>query len=284
MMGSGAEAMDETVNYLVKKGEKVGMIKVRLFRPFSVEHFVKALPETVKAIAVLDRTKEPGSIGEPLYEDVRTAIGEAMIGNGLKLKAYPATVGGRYGLGSNEFNPGMAKAVLDNLKADTPKNHFTIGIRDDVTKTSLDWDEDFSTESEGVHSALFFGLGADGTVGANKNSIKIIGKATDNYAQGYFVYDSKKSGARTVSHLRFGKDPIKSSYLIQKANFVACHKFSFLENFDMLSSAEKGGTFLLASPFSKEEVWENLPVEVQKQIIDKDLTSVSYTHLRAHET
>jgi len=272
MMGSGAEAMDETVNYLVDKGEKVGMIKVRLFRPFSVEHFVKALPETVKAIAVLDRTKEPGSIGEPLYEDVRTAIGEAMIGNGLKLKDYPATVGGRYGLGSNEFNPGMAKAVLDNLKAETPKNHFTIGIRDDVTKTSLEWDEDFSTETEGVHRALFYGLGADGTVGANKNSIKIIGKATDNYAQGYFVYDSKKSGARTVSHLRFGRSPIKSSYLIQKANFVACHKFSFLEKFDMLSTAEKGGTFLLASPFSKDEVWEKLPVEVQQQIIDKDLT------------
>jgi len=272
MMGSGAEAMDETVNYLVAKGEKVGMIKVRLFRPFSVEHFVKVLPETVKAIAVLDRTKEPGAIGEPLYEDVRTAIGEAMIGNGLKLKNYPATVGGRYGLGSNEFNPGMAKAVLDNLKLETPKNHFTIGIRDDVTKTSLDWEEDFSTETEDVHRALFFGLGADGTVGANKNSIKIIGKATDNYAQGYFVYDSKKSGARTVSHLRFGKDPIKSSYLIQKANFVACHKFSFLEKFDMLSAAEKGGTFLLASPFSKDEVWEHLPVEVQKQIIDKDLT------------
>jgi len=271
MMGSGAEAMDETVSYLAAKGEKVGMIKVRLFRPFSVEHFVKALPETVKAIAVLDRTKEPGSIGEPLYEDIRTAIGEAMIGNGLKLKNYPATVGGRYGLGSNEFNPGMAKAVLDNLNQETPKNHFTIGIRDDVTKTSLDWEEDFSTEAEGVHRALFFGLGADGTVGANKNSIKIIGKATDNYAQGYFVYDSKKSGARTVSHLRFGRQPIKSSYLIQKANFVACHKFSFLEKFDMLSAAEKGGTFLLASPFSKDEVWENLPVEVQKQIIDKDL-------------
>ncbi len=271
MMGSGAEAMDETVTYLVEKGEKVGLIKVRLFRPFSIEHFVKAIPETVKAIAVLDRTKEPGAIGEPLYEDVRTAIGEAMIGNGTKLKGYPATVGGRYGLGSHEFNPGMAKAVLDNLKEETPKNHFTIGIRDDVTKTSLEWDEDFSTEAEGVHRALFFGLGADGTVGANKNSIKIIGKATDNYAQGYFVYDSKKSGARTVSHLRFGKQPIKSSYLIQKANFVACHKFGFLEKFDMLSAAEKGGSFLLASSFGKDEVWEHLPVEVQNQIIDKSL-------------
>jgi len=262
--------MDETVSYLVGKGEKVGMIKVRLFRPFSIEHFMKALPDTVKAIAVLDRTKEPGAIGEPLYEDVRTAIGEAM-GNGVKLKNFPTTVGGRYGLGSNEFNAGMAKAVLDNLKAEQPKNHFTIGITDDITKTSLDWDESFSTETEDVHRALFFGLGADGTVGANKNSIKIIGKATDNYAQGYFVYDSKKSGARTISHLRFGKQPIKSSYLIQKATFVACHKFSFLEKYDMLSAAEKGGTFLLAAPFGKDEVWENLPVEVQKQIIDKGL-------------
>ena len=271
MMGSGAEAMDETVSCLSGLGEKVGLIKVRLFRPFSIEHFMDVLPQTVKAIAVLDRTKEPGAIGEPLYEDVRTAIGEAMIGDGHKLQSYPATVGGRYGLGSNEFNPGMAKAVLDNLKLDTPKNHFTIGIHDDVTKTSLEWDEDFSTETEGVHRALFYGLGADGTVGANKNSIKIIGKATDNYAQGYFVYDSKKSGARTVSHLRFGKKPIKSSYLIQKASFVACHKLSFLEKFDMLSTAEKGGTFLLASPFDKEEVWQHLPVEVQKQIIDKKL-------------
>jgi pyruvate-ferredoxin/flavodoxin oxidoreductase len=269
MMGSGAETMDEAVSHLAAKGEKVGLVKVRLFRPFSVEALMKALPPSVKAIAVLDRTKEPGSLGEPLYEDMRTAIGEAMTANGGKLKSYPKIVGGRYGLGSHEFNPGMAKAVLDNLKSEAPKNHFTIGIVDDVTHTSLEWDDDFTTETEGTHRALFFGLGADGTVGANKNSIKIIGKATDNYAQGYFVYDSKKSGARTVSHLRFGKQPIHSTYLIQKANFVACHKFSFLEKFDMLSALEKGGTFLLASPFGKDEVWEQLPVEVQKQIIDK---------------
>jgi pyruvate-ferredoxin/flavodoxin oxidoreductase len=270
MMGSGAEAMDEVVSHLAAKGEKVGLIKVRLFRPFSVEHFIQALPATVKAIAVLDRTKEPGSLGEPLYEDVRTAIGEAMAA-GQGPKRYPMTVGGRYGLGSHEFNPGMAKAVLDNLKKKEPKNHFTAGIVDDLAQTSLEWDDAYSTESEGVHRALFFGLGADGTVGANKNSIKIIGKATDNFAQGYFVYDSKKSGARTVSHLRFGPQPIKSSYLIQKANFIACHKFSFLERFDMLSAAEEGGTFLLASPYDKDEIWEHLPVEVQRQILDKKL-------------
>ena len=270
MMGSGAEAMEEVVAHLVAQGEKVGLVKVRLFRPFSVEHLMGALPATVKAIAVLDRTKEPGSLGEPLYEDVRTAVGEALA-SGQGLKAYPAIVGGRYGLGSREFNPGMAKAVLDNLKDKQPKNHFTIGIIDDLTHSSLDWDNDFSPAGKGVHQALFFGLGADGTVGANKNSIKIIGKATDNYAQGYFVYDSKKSGVRTVSHLRFGPQPIKSTYLVQKANFVACHKFSFLEKIDMLSAAEQGGTFLLASPYGKEEVWEHLPVEVQKQIIEKHL-------------
>ena len=270
MMGSGAEAMEEVVAHLVARGEKVGLVKVRLFRPFSVEHFLAALPATVKAVAVLDRTKEPGSLGEPLYEDVRTAIGEAMAA-GQGPKSYPLTVGGRYGLGSREFNPGMAKAVLDNVKNKEPKNHFTIGIVDDLTHTSLDWDNDFSPVGEGVHQALFFGLGADGTVGANKNSIKIIGKATDNYAQGYFVYDSKKSGVRTVSHLRFGPKPIKSTYLVQKANFVACHKFSFLEKIDMLTAAEEGGTFLLASPYGKAEVWEHLPVEVQRQIIDKKL-------------
>jgi pyruvate-ferredoxin/flavodoxin oxidoreductase len=270
MMGSGAEAMDEVASHLAAQGEKVGLVKVRLFRPFSVEHFIQALPATVKAIAVLDRTKEPGSLGEPLYEDVRTAIGEAMAA-GQGPKRYPVTVGGRYGLGSHEFNPGMAKAVLDNLRNKDAKNHFTVGIVDDLAHTSLDWDDNYSTESEGVHRALFFGLGADGTVGANKNSIKIIGKATDDYAQGYFVYDSKKSGARTVSHLRFGPQPIKSSYLVQKANFVACHKFSFLEKFDMLSAAEDGGTFLLASPYGKEEIWEHLPVEVQQQILDKKL-------------
>jgi pyruvate-ferredoxin/flavodoxin oxidoreductase len=270
MMGSGAEAMEEVVTSLAGQGEKVGLIKVRLFRPFGADAFIAALPPTVKAVAVLDRTKEPGSLGEPLYEDVRTAIGEALA-SGRGPKAFPSVVGGRYGLGSREFNPGMAKAVLDNLKNREPKNHFTIGVIDDLTHTSLEWDNGFSPAEKGVHQALFFGLGADGTVGANKNSIKIIGKATDNYAQGYFVYDSKKSGVRTVSHLRFGPKPIKSTYLVQKANFVACHKFSFLERIDMLSAAEPGGTFLLASPYGKEEVWEHLPVEVQKQIIDKQL-------------
>jgi len=272
LMGSGAETMDETINYLVNQGEKVGMIKVRLFRPFSSEAFVKALPKTVKAIAALDRTKEPGSIGEPLYEDIRTAIGEEMIEGTTPFSDYPTVVGGRYGLGSNEFTPAMAKAVLDNLKEEKPKNHFTVGINDDLTFTSLDYDDSFHTEGDDVHRAVFFGLGSDGTVGANKNSIKIIGKATDNYAQGYFVYDSKKAGATTVSHLRFGKNPIKSTYLISKANFVACHKFSFLEKFDMLKYAEKGATFLLAAPYSKDEIWEHIPVEVQEQIIEKELT------------
>jgi pyruvate-ferredoxin/flavodoxin oxidoreductase len=271
MMGSGTETMEEAVNYLVKKGEKVGLIKVRLFRPFSIEHFIKAIPSTVKAIAVLDRTKEPGTIGEPLYEDVRTAIGEAMSERTIKLSDYPIIVGGRYGLGSNEFNSGMAKAVLDNLASKEPKNHFTVGIHDDVTFTSLEWDEDFSSESDDVHRALFYGLGSDGTVGANKNSIKIIGKATDNYAQGYFVYDSKKAGATTVSHLRFGKKLIQSTYLIQKASFVACHKFTFVEQFDILDKAQAGGVFLLNSPYNKDDVWQRLPVEVQQQIIDKKL-------------
>jgi pyruvate-ferredoxin/flavodoxin oxidoreductase len=271
LMGSGAETMEETVEYLAEKGEKVGAVKVHLYRPFSMKDFVKALPSTVKAIAVLDRTKESGSLGEPLYEDVRTAVGEMMEAGEASFKNYPTIVGGRYGLGSNEFNPGMAKAVLDNLKEKSPKNHFTIGIHDDVTKTSLEWDENFSTASSKVTRAMFYGLGSDGTVGANKNSIKIIGEATENFCQGYFVYDSKKAGATTVSHLRFGKNPIKSTYLIQKANFLACHKFTFLERYDMLKNAEEGGTFLLNSPFGKDEVWENIPVEVQKQIIDKKL-------------
>jgi len=271
MMGSGAETMEETVNYLVDQGEKVGLVKVRLFRPFSVEHFVKALPKSVKAIAAMDRTKEPGAIGEPLYKDIRTAIGEAMISNALSRSDYPIVVGGRYGLGSNEFNPGMAKAVLDNLKNSTPKNHFTIGIHDDVTNTSLEWDNGFSTEHDEVHRAMFYGLGSDGTVGANKNSIKIIGKATDNYAQGYFVYDSKKAGAMTISHLRFGKRLIKSTYLIQEANFLACHKFSFMEKYDMLSNLMPGGTFLLNTDYNKDEIWDKLPAEVQKQIIDKNI-------------
>jgi pyruvate-ferredoxin/flavodoxin oxidoreductase len=271
LMGSGAEAMHETVERLVATGEKVGMIKVRLFRPWSTKHFVQALPASVKAIAVLDRTKEPGSQGEPLYLDVRNAVGEAMSEGLLDLDRYPRIVGGRYGLGSNEFNAGMCKAVLDNLREEKPRNHFTVGIHDDVTLTSLDWEDAFSAEPEGVHRAMFWGLGSDGTVGANKNSIKIIGEATDNYAQGYFVYDSKKAGARTISHLRFGRSPIRSTYLINRADFVACHNFAFLERYEMLSPLREEGTFLLNSPYSADKVWDYLPRSVQKQIIDKRL-------------
>ena len=273
MMGSAADTMEETVEFLASHGEKVGLLKVRLFRPFSAEDMVAALPSSVKAIATLDMTKEPGALGEPLYEDVRTAIGEVMASGNSKFKEYPVVAGGRHGLGlhGHGMTPGMAKSVLDNLSEKNPKNHFTVGIIDDVTNTALEWDEDFQTTEKEVHRAVFFGLGSDGTVGANKNSIKIIGDATDDYAQGYFVYDSKKAGATTVSHLRFGDRPIKSTYLIQKANFVACHKFSFLEKYDMLEKAEEGGTFLLASTYGKDEIWAHLPEEVQKQIIDKKL-------------
>jgi len=271
MMGSGADAMHETVEELAAQGEKVGLVKVRLFRPWSTVHFAQALPPTVRAIAVLDRTKEPGAQGEPLYLDVRAAIDEGMSSGLIELEQPPVVVGGRYGLGSNEFNAGMCKAVLDNLEAEKPKNHFTVGIQDDVTFTSLEWDSDFSAEPAGVHRAMFWGLGSDGTVGANKNSIKIIGDATDNYAQGYFVYDSKKAGARTISHLRFGKQPIRSTYLIDRADFVACHNFTFLEKYDMLSPLMAGGTFLLNSPYGADEVWDHLPRVVQQQIIDKDL-------------
>jgi len=271
LMGSGAEVLEETIDYLSAKGEKVGLLKVRLYRPFSAKHFVDALPDTTKAIAVLDRTKEPGSLGEPLYEDVRTAIGEVMLEDKSKFKTYPKVVGGRYGLGSAEFNPAMAKAVLDNLKSDKPKNHFTIGIFDDVTHTSIAWDSNFRIEPDDVNRGVFFGLGSDGTVGANKNSIKIIGDATDLYAQGYFVYDSKKAGTVTVSHVRFGPRHIRSAFLISDANFVACSKFSFLEKVDMLSYAKKDGVFLLNSPFSAEKVWDELPEEVQKAIVEKNL-------------
>ncbi|MCU1232772.1 MAG: pyruvate flavodoxin/ferredoxin oxidoreductase domain protein, partial [Candidatus Solibacter sp.] len=263
IMGSGAEVAHETVEALLAKGEKIGLLKVRLFRPFAVETFVKALPESVKSIAVLDRTKEPGATGEPLYCDVITALCEM----GVSKKV----IGGRYGLSSKEFTPAMVKGVYDELKKSSPKNHFTIGIKDDVTHTSLDYDPDFSTEPAGTVRALFYGLGADGTVGANKNSIKIIGEETDNFAQGYFVYDSKKSGSITTSHLRFGNKPIRSSYLITKANFVACHQFSFLERIDMLKLAEPGATFLLNSPFGKDEVWDHLPKLVQRQVIEKKL-------------
>ncbi|MDH7483070.1 MAG: pyruvate:ferredoxin (flavodoxin) oxidoreductase, partial [Spirochaetales bacterium] len=269
LMGSGADTAEETAAYLNRLGEKVGVVKVHLFRPFSIAHFIKTLPTTVKAIAVLDRTKEPGAIGEPLYEDVRTAIGEAM-GNGTAaFKSWPTVVGGRYGLGSYEFTPAMVKAVFDNLKAATPKNHFTVGINDDVSFTSLAYDESFQLPSEGVVQCLFYGLGSDGTVGANKNSIKIIGDETDYSAQGYFVYDSKKAGTYTISHLRFGPKQIKKPYLITKADFLACHKFSFLEKLDMLANIKEGGTFLLNSPYAADQVWDHLPYEVQKQIVDK---------------
>ncbi|MGA7753789.1 MAG: pyruvate:ferredoxin (flavodoxin) oxidoreductase [Candidatus Sulfotelmatobacter sp.] len=265
VMGSGAEVAHETVDYLNAHGEKVGLLKVRLYRPFSVQAFLSALPKTVKQIAVLDRTKEPGAIGEPLYLDIVNALHGApdVFVRGANV------VGGRYGLSSKEFTPAMIKAVYDNLKKTEPKDHFTIGINDDVTHTSLDYDASFSTEPDNVVRALFYGLGADGTVGANKNSIKIIGENTDNYAQGYFVYDSKKSGAMTVSHLRFGPQPIRSSYLVSKANFIACHQWIFLERYDMLSALVEGGTFLLSSPFGADEVWDHLPREVQSQLIAK---------------
>ena len=270
IMASGAETVHETVDYLVGKGEKVGVLIVRLYRPFSVGDFIKALPKTVSKLAVLDRTKEPGSIGEPLYLDVRTAVGEAMADGSAPFGDYPVIVGGRYGLGSKEFSPAMVKAVFDNLDAKQPKNHFTVGIVEDVCHTSLDVDESFDTEQK-TFTAMFYGLGSDGTVGANKNSIKIIGEQTDNYCQGYFVYDSKKAGSITVSHLRFGNDPIRSPYLIKKADFVACHNPSFLEKYDLLSAAKPGGVFLLTSIHGPEEVWDTLPAEVQKQIIDKKL-------------
>ncbi len=271
LMGSGADVAQEAIEYLVAKGEKVGMIKVRLFRPFSTEHLMAALPRTTKAIAVLDRTKEPGAAAEPLYQDVITALAETMAAGKLPFAAFPKLIGGRYGLSSKEFTPAMVKGVFDELGKAAPKNHFTLGINDDVTHTSIDYDPTFSTEDPKTVRALFYGLGADGTVGANKNSIKIIGEDTDNYAQGYFVYDSKKSGSLTTSHLRFGPRPIRSSYLISRANFVACHQFNFLEKVDVLKQAEDGAVFLLNSQFGAEEIWPNLPKTVQKQIIDKKL-------------
>lgn len=270
MMGSGCEAMEETINYLVAQGEKVGMIKIRLFLPFPIEQFCKALPASVKKIAVLDRTKEPGSIGEPLYQSIRTAIGEGMVEGMTSFEGYPTIVGGRYGLGSFEFNAGMCKAVLDNLLNDKPKNHFIVGFKDDVMSESLDFDSNFMVPFEG-YAAMFYGLGSDGTVGANKNSIKIIGECTDHNVQAYFVYDSKKAGSMTTSHLRFGEKEIKSTYLISQADFIACHNFSFLEKYDMLKNAKEGATFLLNAPYTESEVWAHLPKMVQQQIIDKKL-------------
>lgn len=271
LMGSGAEAAQEAVDFLTARGEKIGLIKVRLFRPFAVEHFVNALPSTTKVIGVLDRTKEPGSAGEPLYQDVITAVSESMAAGTAPFNNFPKIIGGRYGLSSKEFTPAMVKGVFDEMNKGNPKNHFTLGIIDDVTHSSIDYDPSFTTEGSDVVRAMFYGLGADGTVGANKNSIKIIGEGTNNYVQGYFVYDSKKSGSVTVSHLRFGTKPIHSTYLINRANFIACHQFVFLERYDMLKDAVDGAIFLLNSPFGPDEVWDKLPRPVQQQIIDKKL-------------
>ncbi|MDR2247347.1 MAG: pyruvate:ferredoxin (flavodoxin) oxidoreductase [Treponema sp.] len=270
IMGSGAETCEETVEYLQAKGEKVGVLKVRLYRPFDARAFVNALPKTVTAIAVLDRTKDPGALGEPLYEDVRTAIGEVQAAGGAHvINGYPLVLGGRYGLGSKEFTPAMVKAVFDNLSGEKIAG-FVVGITDDVQGKSLSYDEHFVLSEEGMKEAMFYGLGSDGTVGANKNSIKIIGDAKPELsAQAYFSYDSKKSGGFTVSHLRFGKGAIRRPYLITKADFLACHKFSYMETFDLLANIKEGGTFLLNSPFSADEVWKEIPVEAQKRIIDR---------------
>jgi pyruvate-ferredoxin/flavodoxin oxidoreductase len=261
IMGSGQGAVREAVEAMVNKDERVGVIFVRLYRPFSVAHFIDSLPKTVTKIAVLDRTKEPGSIGEPLYLDVVTALAES--------NRNISVVGGRYGLSSKEFTPQMVKGVFNELAKNKPKNHFTVGINDDVSYTSLESDKDFTVKRTTIN-CMFYGLGSDGTVGANKNSIKIIGDTTDNYVQGYFVYDSKKAGAQTISHLRFGPEPIYSSYLIDKADFIASHQFNFIERYDMLADLKPGGTFLLNSPFSKEEIWDKLPKKMQEGIIEKE--------------
>jgi pyruvate-ferredoxin/flavodoxin oxidoreductase len=271
LMGSGAETAHETVEHLVAQGEKVGLVKVRLYRPFDVQSFVNALPPTVKAIAALDRTKEPGATGEPLYQDMLAAVLESVTDGQAPFETLPRLIGGRYGLSSKEFNPGMVKAVFDELAKDQPKKHFTVGIHDDVTGLSLDWDQSFDIEPDDVVRAVFYGLGADGTVGANKNSIKIIGEDTPNYAQGYFVYDSKKAGSVTVSHLRFGPRPIRLTNKIQSANFVACHQFTFLERYDVLRLASPEGTFLLNSPYGPEETWDHLPRSTQETLIEKKL-------------
>jgi pyruvate-ferredoxin/flavodoxin oxidoreductase len=271
LMCSGTETAQETVEFLVGKGEKVGVLKVHLYRPFSAEHFAKALPATVKSIAVLDRCKEPGATGEPLYMDVVTALSELVTRGEAPFAKMPLVTGGRYGLASKEFTPGMVKGVFDELAKPKPKNHFTVGINDDVSHTSLSYDPNFSVESDTTVRCVFWGLGSDGTVGANKNSIKIIGEETPNFAQGYFAYDSRKSGSVTTSYLRFGPQPIHAPSLIQHANFLACHQFSFLERFDVLAAVKPGGTFLLNSTFKPEEVWDQLPRETQKSILDKKL-------------
>jgi pyruvate-ferredoxin/flavodoxin oxidoreductase len=263
IMGSGQGPVMEAVDTMVKSGEKVGAIIVRLYRPFFSDQFIKALPETVKGIAVMDRTKEPGSTGEPLYLDVVTTLVESA-------RDIPTIIGGRYGLSSKEFDPAMVKTVFDELEKEEPKNHFTIGIHDDVSYRSLEIGPRLETVKN-TFNCMFFGLGSDGTVGANKNSIKIIGETTDNYVQGYFVYDSKKAGAQTVSHLRFGPEPIYSTYLIHKADFIACHQFNFIEKYDVLKNIKKGGTFLLNSPHSNTEIWDKLPKKIQEEIVYNNL-------------
>jgi pyruvate-ferredoxin/flavodoxin oxidoreductase len=269
LMGSGAEAAEEAVDALNRKGEKLGLLKVRLYRPFDARAFLAALPATVKSIAVLDRCKEPGSNGEPLYKDIVTVLAENA--EMLPFAVKPTVIGGRYGLSSKEFTPAMVKGIFEELTKFEPKNHFTIGINDDVSHTSLSYDPTFSTEDAKTVRALFYGLGSDGTVGANKNSIKIIGSETPNYAQGYFVYDSKKSGSMTTSHLRFGPNPIRSSYLITQASFVACHNFSFLEKMDVLEAAMPGAVFLLNSPYTAAEVWDYLPKLTQEEMLRKKI-------------
>ncbi len=269
LMASGCETVQETVEYLIGKGEKVGLIKVRLFRPFSVKHLYNAIPETAKKLCVLDRTKEPGSGGEPLYIEVLSGINEYMSENNIDRKIK--VIGGRYGLSSKEFTPAMVMGVFEEIKKDNPLNHFTVGIIDDVTNKSIDYPEHFHIEPVDRVRAVFYGLGSDGTVSANKSSIQIIGEETENFAQGYFVYDSRKAGSLTISHLRFGKDPIHSPYLIQRANFVGCHQFSFLEKYDVLKYAEDNAVLLLNSPYPAEEVWDKIPREVQQRIIDKKI-------------
>lgn len=273
IMCSGVETAEETAKYLVSQGKKVGVVAVRLYRPFSVRHFVSVLPATTKKISVMDRTKEPGSAGEPLYLDVVTAISEALADGTAPFTAMPKIVGGRYGMGSKDFTPAMVKGIFDNLEKPVPMNHFAVGIVDDVTGKSVDYDPHFLLPEARTVRCMFFGLGSDGTVGANKNSIKIIGEETDNFAQGYFEYDSKKSGSTTTSHLRFGPDPIRAPYLIvsNDANFVAVHNFTFLEKLDMTRFCMKDGVFLLNSVFGPDEVWDHLPIEVQKDIIEKNL-------------
>jgi len=274
IMGSGAEAVTETIDYLTGQGESVGLLKVRLYRPFDPGSLVAALPVTCRKIAVLDRTKEPGADGEPLYKDVLSALAQDYISGSARFSVFPKVVGGRYGLSSKEFTPGMIKAIYDELNHEQPKNHFTIGIHDDVTYTSLEWDPSYRTNAHrDTFQAMFYGLGSDGTVSANKNTIKIIGEATDLNAQGYFVYDSKKSGAITVSHLRFGPKPIHSTYLIAEndANFIGCHQTIFLARYDMLANAAEKAVFLLNTPETVDEVWDSLPAKMQEQMIAKNI-------------